>query len=245
MDGYRDRFNGRDRKMPERGMSDRGMSDRGMRDRYDRPDRYERGRSSAPSYGQESYGPDVEAVIEQSNAKQLEVLADCIDDVKDEVYASEQNILKAINSMPTGTPAVVSAPAQIDPMMKEEVLAAIAGNKQLLEALYVMLQKPEVAEAPAASVEEAEAPVEEAPAKEEFDVKAFLTKMYADMEDHVHKENVKCYRNVQAAINEQAVQASVASKSNLTSIKIFSIITMVLTAMNIVLWVCEKILFLF
>lgn len=241
MDGYRDRFNSRDRKAPERGM----------RDRYDRPERYDRGRNMAPSYGQENYGSsDVESVIEQSNAKQLEVFADCIDDVKDEVYASEQNILKAIGSIPSAAPSRAVAAPQIDPAMKEEVLAAIAGNKQLLEAVYALVQKPEVEAAPEVAPAPAteavpEAPIEAAPAKEEFDVKAFLEKMYADLEEHVHKENVKCYRNVQASVSDQMNQNVANTKGAMTSVKIFAIITMVLTAMNIALWVCEKILYLF
>ena len=98
MDSIRDRFGGRDRM----------GSDRGGRDRYDRPERDDMGermsRRNTPSYGSDDVGiDDIANVIEQSNSKQLEVFADCIDDVKDEVYASEKEIMKALDQIASST----------------------------------------------------------------------------------------------------------------------------------------------
>ena len=147
MDGFRDRYSSRDRKMADRGGRDR--YDR--QDHYDRPDRYDRGsdryeRPASRNEYREENNIDIENVIEQSNAKQLEVFADCIDDVKNEVYASEQSILKAIDDVnasvrsgarsaaPVSTP--MATQVQTDPAMKEEILQAIFQNKSLLDAVY-------------------------------------------------------------------------------------------------------------
>ena len=51
----------------------------------------------------------------------------------------------------------------------------------------------------------------------------------------MHKENVKCYRNVQAALSEQGTQIVEQSKKSLTLLKILAIISTVLGFVNIAL----------
>ena len=142
MDSIRDRFNGRDRL----------GSDRGGRDRYDRPERDDMGdrgsRRSAPPYGGDGVQiDDIANVIEQSNSKQLEIFADCIDDVKDEVYASEKEIMKAIDQIAASASSPRSSMrqqeasvARMDPAAKEEILRAVSNNTELLYALQELLQ---------------------------------------------------------------------------------------------------------
>lgn len=232
MESIRDRFSGRDRM----------GSDRGGRDRYDRMDRGDMGERS-PRRGQ-SYGSDgaqideIANVIEQSNSKQLEVFADCIDDVKDEVFASGKEIMKALDQISasgaSGRASRVqeaSAP-QIDPAMKEEILKAVSNNTELLYAIQEMLKK----EAEEKAKAEAPAPEENAGAdqaeKTANPIKEMLTQYYNNMEEHVHKENVKCYRNVQAALSEQGTQVVEQSKKSLILIKVFVIISVVLGITN-------------
>lgn len=232
MDNIRDRFGSRDRM---------GM-DRGGRDRYDRADRGDMGeRSSRRS----AYGAadgiqidDVADVIEQSNSKQTEVFADCIEDVKDEIFASEKEIMKAIEQFAGDArsdrgPAPVEVPAQpaIDPSLKEDILAAIFSNTNLLNSIRETLDKKE--EVPV------EAAPEEAPAEVPADdpLKKALAELYSNLEDHVHKENVKCYRNVQAAVNEQATAIVEQNKKSLGFLKVFAIINLVLTVVGIGLFV--------
>lgn len=235
MDNIRDRFGARDRM----------GSDRGGRDRYDRMDRGDMGERSSrrgASYGSDGLQiDDVADVIEQSNSKQLEVFADCIDDVKDEVFASEKEIMKAIEQIADGAskaPRTNDAPAPqvaIDPAMKEEILAAVFSNTNILNTIREMLEKKdEKPEAPQAEAP-TEGAAEEAP-KDPF--KAALAEYYNNMEDHVHKENVKCYRNVQAALTEQGTQIVDQNKKSLGFLKIFAIVNLVLTVVNIALLAC-------
>ncbi len=242
MESIRDRFNGRDRMGSERG-----------RDRYDRPDRSDMGERASRRGGgyasSEGLGIDaVTEVIEKSNAKQLEVFADCIDDVKDEVYASEKEILKALDQMASSSATAgrasrnqepVSAP--VDPAMKEDILRAVAGNTELLYAIRDVLAKKEKEEAEQkqqeAVTQEAQ-PEQQAAPEAEKPLTAILAEYYNNMEEHVHKENVKCYRNVQAAISEQGTQVVDQSKKSLGMLKVFAIVTAVLSLANIALLVC-------
>ena len=247
MDNFRDRFasrGGRDRY--ER--SDRAdRYDRYERDdrddRYDRDEPDERSSRRAPSYGGDSVQiDDIANAVDKSNGKQLEVIADCFDDVKDEVVASEKEILKAIDRIADSADAargqyVNAAPAQpaIDPAMKEEILAAVFSNTNLLNSIRETLDKKEQDEL----AKQAEIPAEaeeEAPAKDPL--KEALGELYNNLEDHVHKENVKCYRNVQAALTEQGTQIVGQNKKSLTFLKIFAIINLALTVVNIALLVC-------
>ncbi len=238
MESMRDRFSGRDRM----------GSDRGGRDRYERSERQERSemgeRVSRRSAGYEPDGAQINEianVIEQSNSKQLEIFADCIDDVKDEVFASEKEILKAIDQVAASANGAgrssrlqESVTAQMDPASKEEILRAVANNTDLLRAIQEVLNKKE-AEAAAPAPEE-NAPAEAEEAKQEKPagpLTAALTQYYNNMEEHVHKENVKCYRNVQAAITEQGTQIVEQNRKSLTLIKIFVIISTVLGLVNI------------
>ena len=246
MESMRDRFSGRDRM----------GSDRGGRDRYDRqerPDRMDRqdmGMGERPLRRGSSYDldglqiEDIADVVEQSNSKQLEVFADCIDDVKDEVFASEKEIMKALDqvaasvSNPRSSRVQESVTAQMDPASKEEILRAVANNTDLLLAIREVLDKkeaePAVAEeAPAAEPEKEEQPEQKEEAADPLSTT--LSKYYSDMEEHVHKENVKCYRNVQAAITEQSTQVVEQNRKSLTLLKIFTIASTVLTLVNIVL----------
>ena len=238
MDNIRDRFASRDRM----------GSDRGGRDRYDRMDRADRGdmgeRGGRRSASYDSDGVQIDEIaeiIEQSNSKQLEVFADCIDDVKDEVFASEKEIMKALEQISDGAGRnqhvneVPAAPqVAIDPAMKEEILAAVFSNTNLLNSIRETLEKKdEKPEAP-----QAEAPTEGTEEEPKDPLKVALAEFYNNMEDHVHKENVKCYRNVQAALTEQGTQIVDQNKKSLGFLKVFAIVNLVLTVVNIALLAC-------
>ncbi len=199
-------------------------------------------RSAAPSFGGEGVSiDDIANVIEKSNSKQLEVFADCIDDVKDEVYASEKEIMKALDQIASSTSSARTslrqaepAAAQMDPAAKEEILRAVSNNTELLNAIQEVLKKTEEKEAEKAKETETKADAAEEP-KQENQLTAALAQYYNNMEEHVHKENVKCYRNVQAALSEQGTQIVGQNKGSLVFLKVFAIVSVVLTTANILL----------
>ncbi len=104
----------------------------------------------------------------------------------------------------------------------EQIAASIADNKFLLNALREELLKR--------AEEEAEAESEEG--KEE---KASIEDLISGLEDHVHKESVKCYRNVLGAFEDHEKAAEEKSGKGIGIVKIFSIVQLALTVINIVL----------
>lgn len=57
--------------------------------------------------------------------------------------------------------------------------------------------------------------------------------VFHNLEEHVHKENVKCYRNVQASVVEQAELQMVQTRESIAPIRIMIIILMGLSVINI------------
>ena len=55
------------------------------------------------------------------------------------------------------------------------------------------------------------------------------------MEEHVNKENVKCYRNVQAALSEQGTQVVDQNRKSLGLLKVLAIVSIVLSLVHAVL----------
>ena len=80
---------------------------------------------------------------------------------------------------------------------------------------------------------------EEAKDKEDniFD-KAAAEKAFIDMEDHVHKEAIKCYRNVQEVITEQDAQTFGKLNRGLNILKALIAVTLVFGIVNLAFIVC-------
>jgi len=295
MDGFRERMAGRAERNSEYGSSDR----------YDRSSR-----RTASAY-QQPEGVKLEEIIgaiDQSNAKQLEIIADYFDDEKADRESSEKELIRAMDDLirtvedKTKRPAnnVIETPvlrsnSNFDSSVKEELINAIKGNGALIntmrQEMHAAFEEQAIRENQAYQQREAKDQAEreararrdqlEREAREErekaerearatrdqlereareareraekvameevyeeapqansetlAELKAALDEVYKNLEDHVHKENVRCYRNVQAALTEQNTSISNTVKSNVAFVKIFSIITMVISLMNLVL----------
>ncbi|HOO29218.1 MAG TPA: hypothetical protein PLU43_12200 [Lachnospiraceae bacterium] len=253
MDGFRERFSGRFDRSTERGGSDRNNQDR-----YERTAR----KAPSSGYGaSERLGlEEITEAIDKSNTKQLEIIGDFFDEAKDDRLTSEKDILQALDENAglvdkntsllqqnaelirqnadvlndirikaldrAQAPAPVPAPPvqipSVDGAAKEEIMQALLSNTSLLN-----MMRQEIA------VYRTE-PEPEKPAEDESQaVITAIDNYFKNMEDHVHKENVKCYRNVQAAVTEQNVQTVDETKKNLGALKVFAIVSMVLSVVNI------------
>lgn len=259
MDGFRDRAANRyDRgERMDRGdrMDRMDRMDRG--DYMDRDDRMDRAsRRVAQSYGNGGYQQEADFSmvldsIERNNARQLNAISDLFDDAKDDRRASEKEILRAVddnasvlneikqNIMRQGREQFQpGVPAQsFDPAMKEELMQAIMSNTSLLNMI-----RQELAE----SVKQQAS--QEQPAEQKDDdannqaLLAALDDYFKNMEEHVHKENVKCYRNVQAALTEQGNGDTEVKAKGIGLITIFTIITTVLSVAHLALFILKNIL---
>ena len=233
MDGFRERLSGRFERSSERGSADR----------------YERTPKSAAAGGYDSFSVKaVTEVVDKSNAKQLEIISDFFDEAKDERAVIGKELLQVLDEnaeildkstemirqntellndirvdlsershMPS--PAPVQVPS-VDSAAKEEIMQAVLGNTALLNMIRQEIAASE--EAPAETV------IEEPSLNMEA-----IDAYFKNMEDHVHKENVKCYRNVQAVVTEQSAQTIEQTKKNLGTLKVFAIISIVLSVVNI------------
>lgn len=320
MDGFRDRTG--------RGMSDRG-SDRGSYDRYDRGSR-------RSSFSQPAAGISIDEVaqaIDDSNAKQLEVINDFFDDAKDDRYESEKQILAAIDDMiealkemgeqqapiseqsaapvaagPSETEAataesaeeilrVVNSNADLLAQFAEEQLPMlIRGNSSILNQIMESVgNQEEVLERVLEGVRSTQAQSNQQPVayeqqsssneevlnaantnnallnalrsdvagisaelrsqaerisanadenNEPFDKEDPLTKRQADelykaMEEELHAECVKVYKNVFEALKAQNETSGDEAKKAVAPVKIISIINLVLLIANLVFLVAS------
>ena len=253
MDGFRDRFGSRyDRNS---GRSTTSNSSRGNLDRdrgsMDRDFDYGNGRNdyqSADDYGSNSRRSSQSSMGGGGmDGRQLDIIRDYFDEAKDDskeilhVVGNNSKMLdrsldilgelkdKAERSGDSKAAVDFSGPIasfeELSKKNKEEIVSAIAGNADLLNLLKEEIKKNSEAISAASSAEGGE---KEAADKEE------LEKYFADLTDHVHKENVKCYRNVAGALEEQEKKTE-EKLSGLGMVKIFSIIQLALIVVNVVL----------
>jgi len=309
MDGFRDRMG-------------RGSSDR--YDRYDdsRYDRSERG-SRRSSYAGASSGAssdEIANLIDDSNAKQLELISDMFEDAKDDRFESEKQILKAIDDLSaaigdkaeeTNMPEI-SPVSEADNVINEEILRSVKENGDLLQQFAeeqiamlirgnssIINQMNESIDdnkellkeiltntnnAPAAAVTpvmaasdnsedilrtvannntllnalrsevagiqgeimnaqnkaaDGDGPLDANPiTKEEMEI------VRGDLEEHVHKECVKVYKNVQAALEAQNANVEETVKRGTGGLKAIVIINLVLTIVNLLIAVATMLDFI-
>lgn len=232
MDGFRERLSGRFERSSERGSADR----------------FERTPKSAVTGSYD--GINVKAVtevIDKSNAKQLEIISDFFDEAKDERAVIGKELLQVLDEnavmldkstemirqntellndirvdLSERTQGSPSAPLQVpsvDNAAKEEILQAVLGNTALLNMV-----RQEIATSKEVPTEPIGDPALNLEAVDTY---------FKNMEDHVHKESVKCYRNVQAVVTEQGAQTTEQTKKNLGALKVFAILSLVLSVVNI------------
>ncbi len=239
----------RDRGAMDRGSMDRGNErdyDYGGRNDYPARDDYSGRRLPAQNMGgMENMGNS------QSqggiNGRQLEIIRDYFDEAKDDskeiLHAVDNNskmldrsldILGELKDKAGKSVEQVAAPpvdfsAPLASILdsgkgnKEEIVAAIAANSELLNLIKEQVAKNAEAISAIDTGEEGGG-ID----KEE------LERYFSELTDHVHKENVKCYRNVAGALEEYD-KKSEEKGSGIGVVKVFSIIQLALTVLNVVL----------
>lgn len=258
MERYSDRMAGRYDRGAERERYDR--DDRDRYDRYDREDRYERDdrdyydrdRSRRTSRDMSDSGA-MEA-IEKSNRDQLNKIADYFDDAREDRLESEKNIMRAVDenaqmlsniaeSLKNATGVPVAVPVNndteeffdepsVDPSAKDEILKVVADNKQLLTLIRQDMITVTQHQAEETSRGQAPSQITDIP---DFLLAERAEELTRGLEEHVHSENVKCYRNVQASLQEQNTETVKEFNKSLTGIKIVSILSLVFSIVTMVL----------
>ncbi|MDO4965628.1 MAG: hypothetical protein Q4E51_02880 [Lachnospiraceae bacterium] len=302
MDGFRDRMG-------------RGSSDR--YDRYDesRYDRAERG-SRRSSYGASPVGlsaEEVNQIIDDSNAKQLDVISDFFEDAKDDLFETEKQLMNAIDSLQDKlnaeekeeSAAVISSDAEETNETQEAILREVRENSDLLaqfaeeqlpmlvrgnssmlsqinesleekgdllreilnatnnqssqfsmpvmpatdsnseEVLQTVINNNTLLNSLRAEVAGIQGELRDVTAKQQMpeddngplDVvpvtKEEMNALYGEMEEHVHKECVKVYKNVQAALETQNATVAETVKAGGGGTKILLAFNLVLLILNL------------
>ena len=204
--------------------ADRSRSER----RVDR-DYSERRRASQSSVSIDQ----IKSTINDCNENQLDVIQDFFDDNRVDRDASSKEILRAVDAnaklINKGVRLISDFKdewededrvdyKELSESAKNEILKAVFSNTDILNILKEQL------------VDNKESDV--------FD-KQTAEKMNADMEDHVHKEAVKCYRNVQAVIIEQDEKNVAKLKKSIGVVKGLVITALLMGAANLAFLLCQ------
>ena len=62
---------------------------------------------------------------------------------------------------------------------------------------------------------------------------------YHELEEHIHKECVKCYRNVQSALQEQAGDANKGLEKSVSGMRIMVLVSLIFSVLGVALQVCN------
>lgn len=122
--------------------------------------------------------------------------------------------------------------SQADDSSNEEILSALSDNRSMLNML-----RQDILNGFARS-EEADNAEDNNNRSEGLSAEA-ADKYYKDMEEHVHKECVKCYRNVQSTLEEQNEEAHNKSKKEIGEVRTVAVISLALNVVIIVLLICQ------
>ena len=192
----------------------------------------------------------IKEVVTDSNSDQLDAIQDLFYDERVDREASGKELLRAVDNnqklLNKNFRLLSDMKDDLDSddgldlrelseANKEEILKAVFSNGDLLKQVLENTDLLKILKE-----ELIDKKVEEEKEKEDntFD-KASAEKAFIDLEDHVHKENVKCYRNVQATMEEMDEKSYGRLKKGMDTLKGLLIAAVVLGAANLIFIICQ------
>ncbi len=170
--------------------------------------------------GQNAEALNENGEILERNINTLRSNSEVLSDIKSSLDQFQDNIRQSIGEISSRA----AAPAQVSELTvdfseeKNEIIGAVGDNRAILNMIRQDVlngfAKTETAE------ENAEEKV--IPLSSE-DAAAY----YKELEEHVHKECVKCYRNVQSALTEQASEANTGLEKSIGGTRIMALLAVV------------------
>ncbi len=106
---------------------------------------------------------------------------------------------------------------------KEEIIGAVGDNRAILN----MIRQDVLNGFAKSQAEEEEAEDKPAPFTSEE-----AERLYKELEDHVHKECVKCYRNMQSALTEQNSDADDGVSKSISGMRIMVLLAMIFSILG-------------
>ncbi len=182
-------------------------------------------------------GQNAEAINESSemlvrSVDSLRSNSEVLNEIKDSVGQLKQSIA----DMESRTPEPVVAPAPMQDLTvdfteeKNEIIGAVGDNRAILNMIRQDVLNG-FAKRDSSEEEEAAKP---APLSADD-----AANYYKELEEHVHKECVKCYRNVQQALTEQNAEANNGVEKTVSGLRIMVLISLLLSFVSVALQVCN------
>lgn len=181
-------------------------------------------------------GQNAEAINESS-----EMIVRSVDSLRSnsELLGQIRDSVGQLRQSLTDIETRVSQPASQQPMQdltvdfteeKNEIIGAVGDNRAILNMIRQDVLNG-FAKTESSEEEEAAKP---APLSAED-----AANYYKELEDHVHKECVKCYRNVQQALTEQNAEATGGVEKSVSGLRIMVLISLLLSFVSVALQVCN------
>ena len=188
----------------------------------------------------------IREVVSDSNGDQLDAIQDLFYDERVDREASGKELLRAVDNnskllnknfrLLSDMKDDMDSDDDLDfkelsEANKEEILKAVFSNSDLLKQVIENTDLIRV-------LKEKLVDKKEEKDNNAFD-KASAEKAFIDLEDHVHKENVKCYRNVQATMEEMDEKTYGKIKKGMDMLKGLLITAIVFGAANLIFLICQ------
>lgn len=160
---------------------------------------------------------EVRAVQNEMRASNFEMQQNIQQSIQQGIYAISQQRMDA--PQPMVQPVSVQGSVE----GREDIIGAVNDNRSLLNMIRQELLS-------------VQSSANATPPTVEVDIDAIadlMEKHYADLEDHVHKECVKCYRNVQQALTEQTAETQSKIEKNVANVKSIATISLILNAVTL------------
>ena len=224
----------------------KGMQGRDNSDRIRSEREYERRRLERNQVNIDQ----IKEVVTDSNSDQLDAIQDLFYDERVDREASGKELLRAVDNnqkllnknfrLLSDMKDDLDSDEGLDfrelsEANKEEILKAVFSNGDLLRQV---LENTDLLKTLKEELIDKRVVEEKEKEDNTFD-KASAEKAFIDLEDHVHTENVKCYRNVQAAMEEMDEKSYGRLKKGLDTIKGLLITAVVLGAANLIFIICQ------
>ena len=113
---------------------------------------------------------------------------------------------------------------------KDEIIGAVGDNRAILNMI-----RQDVLNGFARSEQKEEVPEEKVIPLTAEDAANY----YRELEEHVHKECVKCYRNVQSALTEQGSEANRGLEKSVSGMRIMVLVSMIFGVLGVALQICN------
>lgn len=152
-------------------------------------------------------------------------------DIREANQAMQQNIQQSLYEVVNQQNQSPVSYEETSSVGTDEILSAVGDNRTLLnmirQDIITRFDKPE------------EESLEEEKPKEAYLTADAAANYYKELEDHVHKECVKCYRNVQSTLQDQNAEAIGKTEKSVAGVHTLAVVSIALNVVTIALLVCN------